>query len=66
MLRNIKYIGDNNLMYSIDNQKRKHTIKLSKKYRILNIFLGAYSKTDDMVLLTKEVILIQFIQKVKL
>ena len=56
MLRNIKYIGDNNLMYSIDNQKRSIQLSYLKNIEFLNIFLGAYSKTDDMKLLTKEVI----------
>ena len=56
MLRNIKYIGDNNLMYSIDNQKKSIQLSYLKNIEFLNMFLGAYSKTDDMVLLTKEVI----------
>ena len=56
MLRNIKYIGDNNLMYSIDNQKRTIQLSYLKNIEFLNIFLGAYSKTDDMKLLTKDVI----------
>lgn len=57
MLRNIKYIGDNNLMYSIDNQKRSIQLSYLKSIDFLNMFLGAYSKIDDMKLLTKEVIL---------
>ncbi|MDZ7817688.1 MAG: hypothetical protein U5K55_03295 [Aliarcobacter sp.] len=57
MLRNIKYIGDNNLMYSIDNQKRNIQLSYLKNIEFLNMFLGAYSKIDDMKLLTKEVIL---------
>ena len=43
MLRNIEYIGDNNLMYSIDNQKRI-SIKLYKNIDFLNLYIGAYSK----------------------
>ena len=56
MLRNIRYIGDNNLMYSIDNQKRNIQLSYLKNIEFLNMFLGAYSKLDDMKLLTKEVI----------
>ena len=56
MLRNIRYIGDNNLMYSIDNQKRNIQLSYLKNIEFLNMFLGAYSKIDDMKLLTKEVI----------
>jgi PAS domain S-box-containing protein len=56
MLRNIKYIGDNNLMYSIDNQKRNIQLSYLKNLEFLNIFIGAYSKIDDMKLLTKEAI----------
>ncbi|MDY0051198.1 MAG: PAS domain-containing protein [Aliarcobacter sp.] len=56
MLRNIKYIGDNNLMYSIDNQRRNIQLSYLKNIEFLNMFLGAYSKIDDMKLLTKEAI----------
>ena len=45
MLRNIKYIGDNNLMYSIDNQKRTIQLSYLKNIEFLNIFLGSYSKS---------------------
>ena len=57
MLKNIRYIGDNNLMYNIDNQKRNIQLSYLKNIESLNIFLGAYSKIDDMELLTKKVIL---------
>uniref|UniRef100_UPI0040483A73 PAS domain-containing sensor histidine kinase n=1 Tax=Aliarcobacter sp. TaxID=2321116 RepID=UPI0040483A73 len=56
MLRNIRYIGDNNLMYSIDNQKRNIQLSYLKNIEYLNLFLGAYSKIDDMKLLTKKAI----------
>jgi PAS domain S-box-containing protein len=56
MLRNIRYIGDNNLMYSIDNQKRNIQLSYLKSLESLNLFLGAYSKIDDMKFLTKKVI----------
>ena len=57
MLRNIKYIGDNNLMYTIDNQKRNIQLSYLKNIEFLDMFLGAYSKIDDMKFLTKKVIL---------
>uniref|UniRef100_UPI0040478D56 PAS domain-containing sensor histidine kinase n=1 Tax=Aliarcobacter sp. TaxID=2321116 RepID=UPI0040478D56 len=56
MLRNIRYIGDNNLMYSIDNQKRNIQLSYLKNIEYLNLFLGAYSKIDDMKFLTKKAI----------
>jgi PAS domain S-box-containing protein len=65
MLRNIKYIGDNNLMYSIDNQKRNIQLSYLKNIDFLNMFLGAYSKIDDMKFLTKEVILDSIYSKSK-
>ena len=55
MLRNIEYIGDNNLMYTIDNQKEKYSIKLYKNIDFLNLYIGAYSKIDDMKVLTKSI-----------
>ena len=57
LLRNIRYIGDNNLMYTIDNQKRNIQLSYLKNIEFLDMFLGAYSKIDDMKLLTKNVIL---------
>ena len=56
MLRNIEYIGDNNLMYSIDNQKRNIQLSYIKYIDFLNIYIGAYSKIDDMKVLTKKAI----------
>ena len=65
MLKNIRYIGDNNLMYNIDNQKRNIQLSYLKNIESLNIFLGAYSKIDDMELLTKKVILDSIYSKSK-
>ena len=56
LLRNIKYIGDNNLMYSIDNQKRSIQLSYLKNIEFLDLFIGAYSKIDNMKLLTKKAI----------
>ena len=39
MLRNIKYIGDNNLMYSIDNQKKSIQLSYLKNIEFINKFL---------------------------
>jgi PAS domain S-box-containing protein len=44
-------------MYSIDNQRRNIQLSYLKNIEFLNIFLGAYSKIDDMKLLTKNVII---------
>ena len=57
MLRNIIYIGDNNLMYNIDNEKRNIQLSYLKNIESLDMFLGAFSKIDDMKLLTKKAIL---------
>jgi len=57
ILRNISYIGDNNLMYSIDNQRRSVQLSYLKNIESSDLSLGAYSKIDDMKYLTKKVIL---------
>lgn len=57
MLRNIIYIGDNNLMYNMDNEKRNIQLSYLKNIESLDMFLGAFSKIDDMKLLTKKAIL---------
>ena len=65
MLKNIEYIGDNNLMYTIDNQKRKIQLSYMKKLNSYNWFLGAFSKIDDMKVLTKKSILDSIVSKSK-
>ena len=65
MLRNIEYIGDNNLMYSIDNEKRNIQLSYIKYIDFLNIYIGAYSKIDDMKLLTKNAIFDSIVAKSK-
>lgn len=65
MLRNIEYIGDNNLMYSIDNEKRNIQLSYIKYIDFLNIYIGAYSKIDDMKLLTKKAIFDSIVAKSK-
>ncbi len=48
MLKNILYIGDDNLIYWIDNEKRKIRLSYFKNIENNNWFLGAFSKIDDM------------------
>ena len=57
MLENIKYMGDNNLMYWIDNTKENIQLSYFKYVKGKELFLGAFSKVDDMNLLTRKVIL---------
>ena len=65
LLKNIEYIGDDNLMYNIDNEKRYIQLSYLKSFKNLNLFLGAYSKIDDMKILTKKTILDSLIYKSK-
>jgi PAS domain S-box-containing protein len=57
MLNNIQYMGDNNLIYWIDNAKENIQLSYFKYVKGKDLFLGAFSKVDDMNLLTKKVIL---------
>ncbi len=65
MLRNIEHIGDNNLMYNIDNQKSIIQLSYIKNIEFLNLFIGAYSRIDDMKVLTKNAILDSIVDKSK-
>ena len=65
MLENIKYMGDNNLMYWIDNTKQNIQLSYFKYVKEKELFLGAFSKVDDMNLLTKKVILDTILAKSK-
>jgi len=65
MLNNIQYMGDNNLMYWIDNAKQNIQLSYFKYVKDKELFLGAFSKVDDMNLLTKKVILDTIIAKSK-
>lgn len=65
LLKNIEYIGDDNLMYNIDNEKRYIQLSYLKSFKTLNLFLGAYSKIDDMKILTKQTILDSLLAKSK-
>jgi PAS domain S-box-containing protein len=63
MLRNIEYIGDNNLMYNIDNQKSNIQLSYIKSIDLLDLYIGAYSKIDDMKVLTKKAIFDSIVAK---
>ncbi len=65
MLNNIQYMGDNNLMYWIDNKKQNIQLSYFKYVKNKELFLGAFSKVDDMNLLTKKVILDTILAKSK-
>ncbi len=65
MLNNIQYMGDNNLMYWIDNSKENIQLSYFKYVKDKELFLGAFSKVDDMNLLTKKVILDTIVTKSK-
>jgi len=65
MLRNIEHIGDNNLMYNIDNQRSNIQLSYIKNIEFLNLFIGAYSKIDDMKVLTKKAISDSIVAKSK-
>jgi len=65
MLENIEYMGDDNLMYWIDNKKQNIQLSYFKYVKNKDLFLGAFSKVDDMNLLTKKVILNTIIPKSK-
>jgi PAS domain S-box-containing protein len=65
MLRNIKYIGDDNLMYWIDNSKRNIQLSYFKLIESKDLFIGAFSRVDDMKRLTKKAILDSMFAKSK-
>jgi len=65
MLKNIEYIGDQNLIYWIDNKKRDVRLSFFKEIKSKNWFLGSFSKVDDMKKLTKNVILDSIVAKSK-
>ena len=65
MLKNIQYMGDDNLMYWIDNGKKNIQLSYFKFVKEKELFLGAFSKVDDMNFLTKKVIFDTIIPKSK-
>jgi len=65
MLESLAYIGDDNLIYWIDNEKRNIRLSYFKDIGKYNWFIGAFSKIDDMKYLTQDVILNSIRQKSK-
>ncbi|WP_321469686.1 PAS domain-containing protein [Halarcobacter sp.] len=65
MLRNISYIGVDNLFYWIDKEKRKIRLSYFKLLDKKNLYLGAFSKIDDMKETTRKVIENSIVQKSK-
>ena len=65
MLKNIEYIGDDNLIYWIDSKRESIQLSYFKYLKSSNWFLGAFSKVDDMKALTKKTILDSILIKSK-
>jgi PAS domain S-box-containing protein len=65
MLRNISYIGVDSLIYWIDKQKRKIRLSYFKFLDKKGLYLGAFSKIDDMKDSTRKVIQNSIVQKSK-
>ena len=57
MVKNIEYIGDDNLIYWIDNEKRKIRLSYFKDVEDKDWYLGAFSKVDDMKDSTRNAVL---------
>ena len=65
MLRNILYIGDDNLIYWIDNDKRKIRLSYFKNVENSKFYLGAFTKVDDMKDSVRNAVLTSIVQKSK-
>ncbi|AXX88334.1 PAS sensor-containing two-component system histidine kinase [Malaciobacter marinus] len=65
MLRNIIYMGDENLIYWLDNQKRDIRLSYFQKIESKNWIIGAFSKIDDMQALTRKTIENSIVSKSK-
>ena len=65
MLRNILYIGDDNLIYWIDTDKRKIRLSYFKNVDNSKLYLGAFTKIDDMRDSTRNAVLNSIVQKSK-
>ncbi len=65
MLRNILYIGDDNLIYWIDNDKRKIQLSYFKDIENSRFYLGAFTKIDDMKDSMRNAVLNSIVQKSK-
>ncbi len=65
ILKNIQYIGDSNLIYWIDKEKRKIQLSYFVNIESKSWFLGAFSKIDDMENLTRLTIIDSIYEKSK-
>jgi len=65
MLKNILYIGDDNLIYWIDKDKRKIKLSYFRDIKNKDWFLGAFSRIDDMKDSIRNAVLTSIIQKSK-
>ena len=65
ILKYIRYIGDSNLIYWIDKQKRKIQLSFFKDIDTKPWYIGAFSKIDDMKNSTRKSILTSIFQKSK-
>ncbi len=65
MLKNIEYIGDSNLIYWIDKDKRKIQLSFFRNIENTPWFIGAFSKIDDMQNSIRKALLNSIVQKSK-
>ncbi len=65
MLKNIEYIGDSNLIYWIDKDKRKIQLSFFRNIENTPWFIGAFSKIDDMKNSIRKALLNSIVQKSK-
>lgn len=65
MLKNISYIGTDNLIYWMDSEKREIRLSFFKELKEEGLFLGAFSRIDDMKDSTRNAILNSIVQKSK-
>ncbi len=63
MLKNILYIGNDNLIYWMDKDRRKIRLSYFKNIEDKDWFLGAFSRIDDMKDSIRNVILTSIVQK---
>ena len=65
MLKNISYIGVDNLIYWMDSGKKEIRMSYFKDFSFGDFYIGAFSKIDDMEDLTRSAILNSIVQKSK-
>lgn len=65
MLRNIILLGNDSLIYWLDNKKRDIRLSYFEEVNSKGWFIGAFSKIDDMKVLTRKTIENSIVQKSK-